>query len=75
MKDLIEYIANWLVDEPEAVRVEEHQRGNRVVVRLHVDEHDMGRVIGREGRVAGALRTLLQMSGSVRGRQTSLEIR
>ncbi len=75
MGDLIEYIAKWVVDDPDAVRVDEHRRGDRIVVRLDVADEDMGRVIGREGRIATAMRTLLKISGAVRDRQTSLEIR
>ena len=75
MHDLIEYIANWIVDDADGVRVEEEQRGNRVIVRLQVEESDMGRVIGREGRLASAMRTLLYISGDIRDQQASLEIR
>ena len=52
MHDLIEYIANWIVDDADAVSVHESERGNRAIIRLEVDESDMGRVIGREGRLA-----------------------
>ena len=75
MHELIEYIAKWIVDDPEVVRVEERQRGDRVIVRLEVAEEDMGRVIGKEGRIANAMRTLLDISAEVRGGDASLEIR
>ena len=75
MHELIEYIAKWIVDDPEVVRVEEQQRGERVIVRLEVAEEDMGRVIGKEGRIANAMRTLLDISAEVRGGDASLEIR
>ena len=75
MHELIEYIAKWIVDDPEVVRVEERQRGERVIVRLEVAEEDMGRVIGKEGRIANAMRTLLDISAEVRGGDASLEIR
>ena len=75
MNDLIEYIASWIVDDADAVRVTDQQRGDRVTVRLEVDESDMGRIIGREGRLAGAMRTLLSISGEIRDQRASLEIR
>ena len=75
MNDLIEYIANWIVDDADAVQVSDQQRGGRVTVRLEVDENDMGRIIGREGRLAGAMRTLLSISGEIRDQRASLEIR
>lgn len=75
MHELIEYIAKWIVDDPEVVRVEERQRGERVIVRLEVAEEDMGRVIGKEGRIANAMRALLDISAEVRGGDASLEIR
>ena len=75
MRELIHYIADWLVDEPDAVRVDERKRGDRVIVQLHVAQKDMGCVIGREGRVATAMRTVLKASGTIREREVSLEIR
>jgi len=61
MKDFIEYIATSLVDDPSKVHVDEYKRGDRVVLKLHVARKDMGRVIGRNGRVANAMRTLLKV--------------
>lgn len=75
MEDFIEYVAKWMVDEPEAVRVERVQNGDHVAVHLYVHEDDMGRIIGREGRLATALRTLLSVGGHVRAVDTSLDIR
>ena len=75
MHDLIEYIANWIVDDADAVSVHESERGKRAIIRLEVEEADMGRVIGREGRLASAMRTLLYVSGQIRDQQASLEIR
>ena len=62
MKDLIEYIARGLVDTPEAVSVKETRDSNVTMLELHVDQKDMGRVIGKEGRVANAMRTLLRVT-------------
>ncbi len=75
MRELIEYVADWIVDDPDAVRVTERDRGDRVVVQLEVAQDDMGRVIGKNGRIANAMRTLLKVSGDVRDRNTALEIR
>ncbi len=61
MKELVEYIARQLVDDPAAVSVDEWRQGDRVVLRLHVAEGDMGRVIGKQGRIAQAVRTLLRV--------------
>ncbi len=72
---MVQYIADWVVDDADAVQVDERERADRVVVRLEVAQEDMGRVIGKEGRIANAMRTLLKISGAVRDRQTSLEIR
>ena len=57
---LVGYVAQSLADHPEAVQVTEGSRGRQRVVRLAVSAEDMGRVIGREGRVANALRVLLK---------------
>jgi hypothetical protein len=61
MKDLIEYIARNLVDEPDQVRVESIEGPRGPVLKLHVAEGDLGRVIGREGRIATAIRTLVSV--------------
>ena len=63
------------MDDADAVSVHESERGNRAFIRLEVEESDMGRVIGREGRLASAMRTLLYVSGEIRDQQASLEIR
>jgi uncharacterized protein len=60
-KELVEYIAKQLVDNPDKVSVKETQGANVTVLELHVDRDDMGRVIGKDGRVANALRTLLRV--------------
>ena len=75
MRELIDYIAKWIAEDDDALDVQEFRRGRRTVVRLNVAESDMGRIIGREGRFATAMRTLLSISGSNRDRDTSLEIR
>lgn len=75
MEHFIEYVAKWMVDDPDAVHVEREDNGDHVAINLHVHEDDMGRIIGREGRLAMALRTLLSVSGHARAVDTSLDIR
>lgn len=74
MKDLIEYVARSVVEHPDEVSVEEDAGGYRTVYRLRVNEEDMGRVIGKQGRIAQAIRTLLKVAATREGRRASLEI-
>ncbi len=74
MKRLIEYVASALADHPEQMRVEEFQRGNEVTVRLLLAPDDMGRLIGKQGRVANALRLLLKVAAAKQGKHAALEI-
>jgi uncharacterized protein len=72
--DLVEYLARRLVDEPDAVRVEEVEREGDTVIRLFVAEDDVGKVIGRQGRIARALRTVVRASAARREGRVLLEI-
>lgn len=72
--DLVEYLARQLVEEPDAVRVEEVEEDGALVLRLHVAEADLGRVIGRHGRIARALRALVRAGGAKADRRVLLEI-
>ena len=74
MKELVEYMAKTLVDDPSQVNVEEIVRSRQIVYRLHVAPEDMGRVIGKEGRVANAMRTLLRVMAVRKGKRALLEI-
>lgn len=74
MKTLVEYIAKSLVDDPSQVKVAENRRGASVVLELSVAPEDMGRVIGRNGRVANAMRTLLRVSAQKQGKRATLDI-
>jgi hypothetical protein len=74
MKELIEYIAKSLVDDPASVRVSEIEGASSVILELRVAPEDMGRVIGRGGKVANAMRTLLRVVGAKQGKRASLEI-
>jgi hypothetical protein len=73
-RELVEYVAKSLVDQPDEVRVEEIRDRDGVVLELHVAEDDMGKVIGRNGSVAKALRTLLKVTATRDGESVSLEI-
>lgn len=74
MKDLVEYIARNLVDKPEAVRVREG-RGEYVMrVQLTVDPEEKGKVIGREGKIARALRSLVNATAAREGKRGVLDI-
>jgi len=72
--ELVEYLARRLVDEPDAVRVEELEREGDLVIELHVAKDDVGKVIGRQGRIARALRTVVRASAARRSGRTLLEI-
>jgi predicted RNA-binding protein YlqC (UPF0109 family) len=72
--DLVEFVARSLVDDPDAVRVEVHEEDGGQVIELTVAEDDMGKVIGRNGSVAKAMRTLLKVVATKDGQSVSLEI-
>jgi uncharacterized protein len=72
--ELLEYLARQLVDEPEAVRVEKGEEEDAIVLRLYVAEDDVGKVIGRQGRIARALRTIVRASAGRERRRVMLEI-
>jgi uncharacterized protein len=73
-QDLVEFVAKSLVDDPDAVRVDVVRDGDATVIELHVADDDMGKVIGRNGSVAKALRTLLKVVSAREGESVSLEI-
>jgi hypothetical protein len=74
MRELIEYVARALVDSPDDVQVTEERDGSRIVLHLQVAEPDMGKVIGKQGRIAQAMRTLLKVAAVKRGEHAILEI-
>jgi uncharacterized protein len=74
MRDLVEFVVRALVSEPEAVRVEELDENGDIVLEVHVAPDDLGRVIGREGRVANAIRTLAKAAATVEGGRVMVEI-
>ena len=74
MAELLEFLARRLVDEPDAVRVEEIDEEDTLVLRLHVAQDDLGKVIGRQGRIARALRTVVRAGSARERRRVQLEI-
>jgi predicted RNA-binding protein YlqC (UPF0109 family) len=74
MKDLLEYIVKGLVDNPDDVEVYEIENGNTVTLELSVAGDDMGRVIGRRGRVINAIRALVQVKATRLGKTADIEL-
>jgi predicted RNA-binding protein YlqC (UPF0109 family) len=74
VKEFLDYVARSLVDNPDGVAVTVSERGDEVELTLSVDEADMGRVIGRDGRIANAIRSLLRVMGTRQGVHVELEI-
>ncbi len=74
MKELIEYVTRSLVNDPTQVRVTEIDMGSTVNFELRVAKEDMGRVIGKQGRVANAMRTLLRVAAATEGKRANLEV-
>ncbi|HEY0580682.1 MAG TPA: KH domain-containing protein [Chloroflexota bacterium] len=74
LKGLVEYVAKALVDKPAAVKVDEVQDGNTTVYELEVDEEDIGKVIGRQGRVVRGLRALVKAAATRKGTRVDLDV-
>jgi len=74
MRDLVEYVARALVNDPESVKVTEENQDGNLLIRVEVAEDDKGRVIGKQGRVAQAMRTLLRVAAVKQGVRVVLEI-
>ena len=75
MRAVVEVVAKALVDRPEDVEVIESQRRGMTVVELYTDPGDMGKIIGRQGRTAAALRTLVTLAAEKAGVRVQLDIR
>jgi len=74
VKELVEYIANQLVEDASQVIVKEIDEGGRIRVELQVSKEDMGRIIGKGGRVANSIRVLLRVSAAREGKRVTLDI-
>lgn len=75
LRDVVEVIARALVDHPDAVRVSEHERRGMTVLELNTAPGDLGKIIGRQGRTAAALRTLVGVTAERHGKRAQLDIR
>ena len=75
LRDVVEVIARALVDQPDAVRVSEQERRGMTVLELNTAPGDMGKIIGRQGRTAAALRTLVALTAEKHGKRAHLDIR
>jgi predicted RNA-binding protein YlqC (UPF0109 family) len=74
MKELVEYVARGLVEQPDQVRVSEVRQSNLIIYELEVAPDDMGKVIGRQGRVINALRALVKAAAVRRGVRVNVEV-
>lgn len=74
MKELVEIIAKSLVDHPDEVVVTEKEEGKHTVIELHVAEGDMGKVIGKQGRIAKAIRAVVKAATSKDNKRVDVEI-
>ena len=74
MKDLLEYLARALVDNPEDVQVELIEGERSVILQLRVNPEDVGKVIGKQGRIAQALRTVVKAAAMKQGKNAIVEI-
>jgi len=74
MKELVEVIAKALVDNPDEVVVTEEEIGKTIVVKLHVAESDMGKVIGKQGRIAKAIRSVVKAASTRENKRVDVDI-
>jgi predicted RNA-binding protein YlqC (UPF0109 family) len=74
MKELVEYVARGLVEQPDAVTVTEVDQGNLIIYELEVAPEDMGKIIGRQGRVINALRSIVKAAAVRRGVRVNVEV-
>lgn len=74
MKELVEVIAKALVDHPEEVSVNEKNEGRTIVLELHVAEGDMGKVIGKQGRIAKAIRSVVKVAAAKEDKKVVVDI-
>ena len=74
MKELVEYIAKSIVNEPDEVKVEEETNEEGIILKLQVADDDKGRIIGKQGQIAQAMRTLLRVKAAKAATRVRLEI-
>ncbi|OGG13671.1 hypothetical protein A2773_00050 [Candidatus Gottesmanbacteria bacterium RIFCSPHIGHO2_01_FULL_39_10] len=74
MKEFLEYIVKKLTDNPDKVVIEESTVDNQLILTLKIDKNDMGKVIGKEGKIISALRNLVKVAGMKEGKQIRVEL-
>ncbi|MFZ5975905.1 MAG: KH domain-containing protein [Bacillota bacterium] len=74
MEELVRYIAQNLVDDPDSVRVERYEKDQSVIIELHVAPDDMGKVIGKQGRIAKAIRAVVKAATAKEDKRYQVEI-
>ncbi len=74
MKELVEFIARSIVNQPDAVKVDEETNEDGITLKLSVADEDKGRIIGKQGRIAEAMRALLRVKAAKAGTKVRLEI-
>jgi hypothetical protein len=74
MKNLVEYIVKELVDKPDEVKITETQGESIIILEISVANDDVGKVIGKEGRIANALRTVVKAAAAKQGKKVTIEI-
>ncbi|RCW41143.1 MULTISPECIES: KH domain-containing protein [unclassified Halanaerobium] len=74
MKELVEFIAKSIVDEPEAVHVNQVEGEKSIILELSVADNDMGKVIGKRGRIANAIRTVVKAAATKEGKKVIVDI-
>ena len=74
MRNLVEYIARSIVDQPDMVSTTQEHSGDRVIITLRVAPEDVGKVIGKQGRIISAIRTLLKVAATKEGVRVFLEV-
>ena len=74
MQELVKVLAKALVEKPEAVEVETVEEEDRIILKLHVAQEDMGRVIGKQGRIAKAIRTIVKSAATRENKKVTVDI-
>ena len=74
MQELVKVLAKALVENPDAVEVEEVEEESRTILKLHVAQEDMGRVIGKQGRIAKAIRTIVKSAATRENKKVTVDI-
>lgn len=74
MKELLTYLATSLVDNPENITIEEKETDTTITFSVHVDEKDMGKIIGKQGKNAQAIRTIMKAAGSKSDKKVIVDI-